>query len=49
VPLTRLYEIEKELERIKILDEIECIGKVKLELEKIDNWHLDLEKMNELD
>ena len=49
VDFDRIYDIKSELERIKCLDEIEIIKKMRAEFAKIDALHEDLDKVTEFD
>ena len=49
VDFDRIYDIKSELDRIKCLDEIECIKKIRVEFKKIDEWHEELDKVTEFD
>lgn len=38
--------MEQDLLRLKSLDDIESIKRLRVELEKLSEWHADLEKLN---
>ncbi len=49
VEFDRIYDIKSELDRMKCLDDIECIKKMRSEFAKIDEWHEELDKVTEFD
>ncbi len=49
VDFDRIYDIKGELERIRCLDDIESVKKIRAEFTKIDEWHEELDKVTEFD
>lgn len=49
VDFDRIYDIKGELERIKCLDEITALKKMREEFSKIDAWHEELDKVTQFD
>ena len=49
VDFDRIFDIKSELDRIKCLDDIDCIKKIRAEFTKVDALYAELDKVSEYD
>ena len=47
IDIDRIYEIQSLLERIKTLDDIDCVKNLRAEFIKVDEYHAKLESCSE--
>lgn len=44
ITLDRIYDVQADLERMKSLDEIDVIKNLKVEFQKLNSWHKELDE-----